>query len=247
MAIIKKSNKKRTNIDSSIDAINEALSTDPVLDASKDLKADTLLASYSTGNTSRDLVGIEGQLAFIINKHPDRFATMSKEALEVSWEKADKINKATAWIKGHVVLAMDKKYGNKAVANFAETHNVSRMTINNFKRLAEMFPKVDPLLDPTFHIKAMTITHGDKERTLKLIEMARDHKKQNKDYSVSQFVKDAVKKHSKKAVSKDEDVIGIVKKISTLLGKIKLSKNIKSYKDDLIDIRKIIDELLKSN
>jgi len=49
----------------------------------------------------------------------------------------------------------------------------------------------------------------------------------------------------KKTANKGEDVVVIVKKIATLLATIKTSKNIKSYKKDLLDIRKVIDELIK--
>lgn len=214
----------------------------PFEGAKKALTGNELLKPYTTGNATRDLMGIESQL----NHYPDQLSKLSERELDESWKHAEKIGKAAAWIKGHIVLVTNRKFGEKSVEKFAQRHSVGKRIIYNYLHLAEMFPKVDPILEPSFHFKAMDMAHGDKNKTIKLIEMARDKKISNPKYSVRDFMGDAEKKISKRNESDNRtEPVDLIKKITKILAEIKLSKNIKQYKKDLLDLKSEIELILK--
>lgn len=145
------------------------------------------LRPQSTGDPVKDMVGINHQL----NHLPEHFSHCDERQLREAWEGADRIGRAAAWIKGHILLTLDRKYKEEAVKNFAQEQGITKASAYNYIHLAEMFPKVDPVLEPSFHFKAISLAHGDRQMAIQLIEKAKERKLADPKYSFRDFVKDA--------------------------------------------------------
>lgn len=215
--------------------------TKPFEGVIESVKDNALLKPYSTGNATRDLVGIEHQL----NHLPEHLNSLNERQLVESWEHAEKIGKGAVWIKGHIVSIMKKNYGDENVKNFATKHNLNQSTIYNYIRLAEIFPKVDPLLDPTFHFKAIAITHGNKEKSIEAIEAARAKKVSDPKYSVRDFVNEIGRKAKTVKTSKAKVNAGnSLKRVTSLLLGINKNGGLVKHKKELQEIKNIVDRIL---
>lgn len=215
--------------------------TKPFDGAIEAVKDNALLKPYSTGNATRDLVGIEHQL----NHLPEHLNNLNERQLGESWEHAEKIGKAAAWIKGHIVSIMKKNYGAENIKKFAAKHNLNQSTIYNYIQLAEIFPKVDPLLDPSFHFKAIAITHGNKEKSIEAIETARTKKESDPKYSVRDFVNDIGRKIKTGKSGKTNVAAGSsLKRVTSLLLGINKNGGLVKHKKELQEIKKIVDGIL---
>lgn len=207
-----------------------------VHDAAKKLHA---LQPYTTGDPVRDIVGINAQLNYL----PDHFDKCNEKQLREAWEGAEKAGRATAWIKGHIILTLNRKYKDEAVRKFAEEMGLSPKTIYNYMHLAELFPKVDPILDPSFHFKAIAMSHGDKDKAIKLIEKAKEKRMEDPSYSVRDFVEESAdgkkQKNAKPVPAAKSLVERILKDLQILSKHVELS----DCRDNFKEVNKFVERI----
>jgi hypothetical protein len=174
-----------------------------------------------------------------LNVMPKLFDEMEKPQLYLAWDSANSIEKSSAWIKGHIAMTINKKFGESTIKEFAESKNLSYVTVYRYMKLAELFPKVDKILDPSYFFKAIEIAKGDNDKAVKLIEGAREKKKENPKYSVSQFAAEATSDSSK------NNSIKSISTKSALSKALELAKILKNAKD-LGEHEKEIEHLKKA-
>lgn len=190
------------------------------------------LRPHTTGDPVRDIVGINHQL----NNLPDHFDQCSERQLREAWDGAERVGRAAAWIKGHILLTLNRKYKESAVKKFAEDLGISQVTAYGYIRLAELFPKVDPVLEPTFHFKAIALSHGDKGEALKLIEQAKKKKIADPKYSVRDFIEDVSAKRKDRA---DHKPVNLARVAGNAISNLRVL----ARHSDLSEIRENIKEL----
>lgn len=214
--------------------------TAPVEGMKATLEEAKAIAANDSDEPDVDLCGIKHRL----NRIPVQLEKLDQRGLESAWDSADKIGRAAAWIKGHVVLTMDRKFKEEAVKRFAEEKGLSERMIYNYMHLAETFPHVDMILEPTFHFKALSISRGDREKAIALIEMAREKKKNDTAYSVRDFMADAGEPRNSKLPQDDPGKF--IKHLNALLTELKRLENLDAFKNELAAARNTLDLLLKA-
>lgn len=195
------------------------------------------LRPYTTGDPLRDLTGIDHQL----NHLPDKLKELNEKQLSDAWDESEKVGRRAIFVQAHIVLTIKRKYAEEGVKKFAEAKNKSPQTIYNYIRLAELFPQIDPILDPTFYFKAIDMAHGDQGKSVKLIEMAKEKKIANPTYSVRDFMSEASKKTVKK---KDINTKACIARAASLLQEIRKAPDVMEYRKELQDLRHILASIL---
>lgn len=203
-------------------------------DGARNLKS---LQPYTTGDPLRDLTGIDHQL----NHLPEKLKELNQKQLSDAWDESEKVGRRAIFVQAHIVLTIKRKYAEEGVKKFAEAKNKSPQTIYNYIRLAELFPKIDPILDPSFYFKAIDMAHGDQEKSVKLIEMAKEKKVGNPAYSIREFLSEASKKTAKK---KDINTKACIARATSLLQEIRKAPDVLEYRKELQDLRHILQSIL---
>lgn len=195
------------------------------------------LQPYTTGDPLRDLTGIDHQL----NHLPDKLKELNEKQLSDAWDESEKVGRRAIFVQAHIALTVSRKYAEEGVKKFAESKNKSVRTIYNYIQLATLFPRIDPILEPTFYFRAIDMAHGDKEKSAKLIEMAKEKKVENPTYSVRDFMSEAASKTVKKTQVNTKAVIS---RITSLLQEIRKATDIKEHHKELINLKNILDGIL---
>lgn len=195
------------------------------------------LRPYSTGDPLRDLTGIDRQL----NHLPEKLKELNERQLSEAWDEAEKVGRRAVFVQSHIALTINRKYAEEGVKKFAEAKNKSVRTIYNYIKLAELFPKIDPILDPSFYFKAIDMAHGDRDKSVKLIEMAKEKKSDDPAYSVRDFMSESAKKTGKK---KEVSTKAVITRVASLLQEIRKAKDVAEYRAELQDIKNLLDGIL---
>jgi hypothetical protein len=184
------------------------------------------LQPYSTGDPVRDLQGINRQL----NHLPQMLETKSRRELETLWDQLDTVDKRTIWIRGHIANTLNTKFGEGTIVEFAESRGLAAKTIYDCMRVVNTFHSIEDILSPSFYMKAIALAHGEKDDAVKLIEMAKEKKEKDINYSVRDFIGDAAAKlkRTKDTSPKLKDPVKLVDQVYSLLVELKKVKEIDS-------------------
>jgi len=211
----------------------------PMQGVEMNLKDSKLLAPYSSGDPVMDMHEIDLQL----NRLPQMLADCSENQLSQMWDKAVKVGRRSIWIMAQIAITVQRKFGEESIVGFAEEKGVSKSTIYNYLKLAETFPAIDPDLDTTFYFRALDAGHGDKEKSLKLIEIAKQKKNENPAYSTRDFEKDLAAESSRQSTPKPKPTIGLLHRAIADLKALGTRNDIGSYSDEVKKVNTLAENL----
>jgi len=178
-----------------------------------------------------------------LNAMATQIPSMNLDQMDKFWDQLESMGNAIVWTRGHIALQMHKSYGEGEILKFAESKNLDKRSIYRYMKLAELFPKVDKVLSPSFFFKAIEVTHGDKVQTTKLIEEARERKKDNPKYSVREFTADVCGDNKKTKNAKKETAKDIIHKIMLVVQKLEKIKNLDNANEELSQLKQRVAEL----
>jgi hypothetical protein len=161
-----------------------------------------------------------------------RLEHYDQEQLANAWEQADSVMKIGAWMKGHVALNLNRRYGAGAIIEFSQAKNLHKSTVYEYMKLAAIFPTPDPLLEPTFHMIAIRNSGGEEAKARKLIERAHKEKAQNKSYSIRDF-RAALEEEKAQKGADPNPTPRLVAQLRVLVEKLIHAQDYHSYRADI--------------
>lgn len=178
-----------------------------------------------------------------IKRIMSHFESLKEDEYHKAWEYAETIEKSGAWLKGYLAMGLSRDYGDGAIKRFAEERKMNTSHVYDYMKLVQIFPEVDEFLEPSFHIRAIRISHGDKKQAIKLIDEARSRKKVNPKYTVSNFVAEFSIKKDTKEIKVKSKTAALVDSITKMAESLKESKDAADFKKDIANIIKVLQKI----